>query len=302
MATWTTYDTVGAKEDISDVISNISPTKTPFQSGIGRDKVTQKRFYWQEDSLRAVTDNNNAEGFEATENAPDETVMRDNITQILQETIKVSGTTDATSFYGRAKESAYQMAKSAAQVKRDLENALVGTAQSKVTPSDNTTNRKMAGYQALLNTSGTSNVIYTGAGPAALSETKLLETLQTLYDKGADPSVISVTPTNSLVVADFAKASGRYRTIDGGKTIVNAVNLYVSPFGEQRVILNRFQKALNTLVYDPENWKLAVLRNWFRETLAKTGDSVKMMIVGEFSLKHKNFSASADIVEGTTGF
>lgn len=34
-----TYDQVGKKEDISDVISNISPTETPFQSLIGQESV-----------------------------------------------------------------------------------------------------------------------------------------------------------------------------------------------------------------------------------------------------------------------
>jgi hypothetical protein len=80
------------------------------------------------------------------------------------------------------------------------------------------------------------------------------------------------------------------------------VNLYVSPFGEQKVQLNRFQKAGNTLVFDPANWKKAVYRNWTRETLAKTGDAQRQMLIGEFSLKHVNQSASGIIVEGTTGF
>jgi hypothetical protein len=47
--------------------------------------------------------------------------MRSNYTQILQKTIKVAETTDAVATYGRAKETAYQLAKAAAEVKRDLE-------------------------------------------------------------------------------------------------------------------------------------------------------------------------------------
>lgn len=298
MPTYTSYDQVGAKEDVSNVISNISPTATPFQSAIGKEKVHNKVFDWQEDSLRDVTDNNNPEGADATFITVSPTVMRENVTQILTEAFEVSGTTDAISVYGRAKESAYQLAKSARQVKRDLENALVGTAQAKVKPADNTSNRKMAGYQAQIDASVITHVAV-DANP--LTETLLLDNLQAVYDNGADPKRIDVTPTNSLVVADFAKASGRYRTIDTGsgdqKTIVNAVDLYVSPFGTQRVFLNRFQKAGNTLVYDPDMWSLATLRPWTRETLAKTGDALKMMLVGEFSLKHKNFKASGGISE-----
>lgn len=311
MATWTSYDTVGLKEDVSDIITNISPTKTPFQSTIGSEKVTQKTFQWQEDSLRAVTANAAVEGFEATENAPVATVMRDNVTQILQESVKVSGTADVTSFYGRAKESAYQMAKSAAQVKRDLEHAFVGTAQTKVVGSSGVA-RQMASYQAQINTTGVSNVVYVALAADNLAEAQVLTMLQRLYDKGADPTTIMVTPNNSLIVADFAKSAtgtnlARIRDVRGEQTIVNAVSLYVSPFGKHSVVLNRFLKVTgavqNTLVFDPENWKKAVLRNWTRENLAKTGDSTKMLLVGEFSLKHKNFSASGVIVDhATTGF
>ena len=34
--TFSTYDAIGIREDLSDLISNISPTTTPFMSNIGR--------------------------------------------------------------------------------------------------------------------------------------------------------------------------------------------------------------------------------------------------------------------------
>jgi hypothetical protein len=307
MATYQTYQQVGLKEDVSDIITNISPTKTPFQSSIGSEKVHNTLFQWQEDSLRAAAANAKVEGADPSDITATPTVMRTNYTQILEETVKTSGTADVVSKYGRAKESAYQMAKTAAQLKRDLERAMVGAATDKAVGAAAVA-RTFASYHYQINTSGTSNVIYTGAGPAALSEAKLLEALQVSFNAGADPTRIMVTPGNSLIVADFAKASGRYRTIDNGagdkatSAIINVVDLYVSPFGEQRVVVNRFLKTLNTLVYEPAQWKRATLRDWTRETLAKTGDSLKQMLIGEFSLKHANFSASALIVEGTTGF
>jgi uncharacterized protein YhfF len=195
------------------------------------------------------------------------------------------------------------MAKSSAQVKRDLEHAFVGTQQTAVA-GDASTARKLTSYQAQIDT-GANNTIFTGAGPAALDETSVLAALQGSYTEGAEPSVVSVTPSNSLIVAAFAKASGRYRVInddrDTNKKVVNAVDLYVSPFGTVKIILNRFQHAGDTLVYDPSMWVKTTLRAWFRETLAKTGDALKMQIVGEFGLKHKNKKASSLIVEGTTG-
>jgi hypothetical protein len=244
------------------------------------------------------------EGADGTDVTVNPTVMRSNTTQIFAETVKVSGTLDAVSTYGRARESAYQLAKSAAQLKRDLENAYVGTAAAKVAGADATA-RVMASAQVQI---AAANNVYTGGVSTAMSEANLLLALQNVYNAGADPSLIQVTPANSLIVAAFAAAAGRYRTIDTGSsskgTIVNVVNLYVSPFGEQKIQLNRFLKASESaLIIDPSMWSKVTLRPWFRETLAKTGDSLKQMIIGEFSLKHKNQAAAAMVIEQvSTGF
>lgn len=293
---YTSYDVVGKKEDISDVISNISPTKTPFQTMIGGDTADNTTFQWQEDSLRDAASNAQVEGFTASATARTPTAMRSNLTQIMQDTFQVSGSNDRVKKYGRAKESAYQAGKSAAALKRDLEYAFV-QGQAKVTPSDNTQARVMASYQAQVDAG---NIVLTGSTATKISEANLLTLLQTTYTNGAEPSVIMVTPTNSLTVADFAKASGRTREIINGTkdtSIVNVVDLYVSPFGQQKVVLNRFLKDKDTLVFEPDMWKKVSFRPWFRETLAKTGDNTSMMIVGEFSLKHKNFKASGYVRE-----
>lgn len=316
MAMYTSYDTVGVKEQIDDVISDITPTETPFLSSIGTDKVTQKgEFKWQEDSLRSPATNAKLEGFTATDVAITPTAFRTNVTQILSETIKVSGSNDATDYYGRAKESAYAIARTAKALKLDLEYALVGSAQAKVVPTNNATARVMAGFQAQLLNGGSGSldsddyVLYTGGAGTVPTEANFLSVMQHMFDNGARPKIISVTSTNAQTVADFAKASGRYRTFENSngkeaRTIVNVVDLYVSPFGTQKVMINIRQKSTNTLFYDPDMWKLVSFRPWFRETLAKTGDNTTIMIVGEYSSKHRNFRSSAAIVQaaGPTGF
>jgi hypothetical protein len=304
MATYQTYQMVGIKENISDVITNLSPRKTPFQSSIGSEKVTQPLFQWQEDSLRAVQTGVTAgtngaaavEGADASFITAVPTVMRNNYTQIFTEAVQVSDRADIVSTYGRKREMAYQMAKSAAAVKRDVENAMVGSAQTKNAGSGSTASL-LSGFQQQLDTS---TVIRPGAnGP--LTEALLVQALQAAFTNGAEPSRIHVTPSNSVVVAGFASAAGRYRTIsspgDKNTTVTNVVNLYVSPFGECKVEINRFQRAANTLIFEPDMWSKPTLRPWERKDLAKTGDSTKAMILGEFSLKHKNFFASAAVVE-----
>jgi hypothetical protein len=290
MAAWTLYDEVGVKEDVSDIITNISPTKTPFLSTLKTEKVHQKRHDWQEDALDAAASNAAVEGADATEIAPVATVLRSNYTQILTKTIKVSGSADAGLAHGRAKESAYQMSKKMLEVKRDLEYALIAT-NANFTAGTSSVARVMATAFFMIDAG---NV--TAGGAAPLTETMILNNLQQLYTVGGEASILQVKPSDAKIIAAFTGASGRSRYFGGNATTVtNNVKVYETPFDDVRVVMNRFQLATAALLYDPSYWRLLVFRNWFREVLAKTGDSMKQMVIGEFSLAHKNFKASGSI-------
>jgi len=294
MAAVTTFDTVGQKEDISNIISRITPEKVPFQTEIGTEKIHRPKHEWQEDELRAAQKNAKTQAHTYTDSNYTPTVMRDNWTQILSETINISGTLEATDHYGRASELAKELGKVAPQLKRDLELSMVGNAQVKVAPASNATAGEFASYQAQIDAG---NIVKTGGASTAMTEDNLLDMLTILYNEGADVDTIMVTPADSLVLAGFANAAGRTRDIQNKKEIVNTVNLYVSPVGEVAVKLNRFLRAEDTLVYDKANWKKLVLRNWFRETLAKVSDSTRIAVTGEFSLKHANYKASGLITK-----
>jgi hypothetical protein len=92
MATYQTFQQVGIKENISDIIVNLTPTKTPFQSNIGTEKIHNVLFQWQEDSLRTAATNANVEGADPSFITATPTVMRNNVTQILLEAVQVSDT------------------------------------------------------------------------------------------------------------------------------------------------------------------------------------------------------------------
>tara|TARA_A100001035_G_scaffold110908_1_gene86991 strand:+ start:1944 stop:2279 length:336 start_codon:yes stop_codon:yes gene_type:complete len=109
MAQFTSYDTIGAKEDVSDVITNITPTDTPFQSSIRTEKVQARTFSFQEDTLAAAADNKLVEGGTLSEATRSPTNLLSNVTQILSKTFQVSATADAIATYGRAKETALKM-------------------------------------------------------------------------------------------------------------------------------------------------------------------------------------------------
>jgi hypothetical protein len=54
MATYTSYDQVGLKEDVSDIITDITPTDTPMVSMLKTQKVHNRVYQYQTDSLSAA--------------------------------------------------------------------------------------------------------------------------------------------------------------------------------------------------------------------------------------------------------
>lgn len=303
MATLTSYDLVGVKEDVSDIISNISPTKTPFVSLIGSEKPIQMVHQWQEDSLAAVDlGNARVEGVDPTVNNGAPTQMRSTTLQHMDRAIKVSDISDIVSKYGRNKELAYRLSKASAELKRSLEAILLSGQVGSMGSSS--VAGKLDSYQAQIDAEFR---IATGGAATSPTEDQLLATLQGLYEEGADPTTILVTPSYSVALTKFSKAAGRFREIPNAgpsaKTIVNAVELFVSPFGQQEVVIDRFSLSTDTFIFDPANWKLLPLVNWTKEELAKTGRATTVQIYGTFGLKHVNQKASAVIrtVTGTTG-
>lgn len=281
------FDLVGKKEDVSDFISMITPSDTPFSSSIKTEKVNNTLYQWQEDQLRAVAVNAVLEGADAVDSTRDQPIMRANGTQILTETFKVSGTTDAVKTYGRDKTTARETMKTGKLLKMDLEHALVGVSQAYVVAAAATVG-KFANVHTQIDAAVT-----TAAGAAPITETLIIGIHEKLYNEGSDATTLMIKPSDSKIIAGFSVASGRTLNIDtSDKKITNVINVYESPFGTVRVVKNRRLLATTALMYDPKNWKLATLRNWFREKLARTGDADRWQVLGEFGLKHSNQKAT----------
>tara|TARA_R100000951_G_scaffold106793_1_gene101597 strand:- start:2027 stop:2887 length:861 start_codon:yes stop_codon:yes gene_type:complete len=282
---------VGKKEDVSDIISDISPLSTPMFTLMKTEKVQARVFEWQEDAIRSSSaDNAIVEGADATMATLVATTMRSNTTQIMEESFQVSKTADAIATYGRAKETAHQLSKALKAIKKDVEASFVGRDQAAVTGSGSAA-RKMA---SLLNQISTA--VDAGANATdPLTEAKLLTAGETAYNNGSDVNTFMIKPGDAQIVAGFAGSAGRNREIAQGKTLVNAIDLYVSPYGEYRAVLNRELATDHALLVDPSMFKTAVLRPFARTLLAATGDSDKHSIVGEYSCKHMNFGDSVKI-------
>jgi hypothetical protein len=322
--TLTRYDGYRAvREDLANVIYNISPVDVPFMSNVGRENVKNTYYEWQTDNLAAASASNaQLEGndYNGTATARTPTQRVGNYTQISSKIIETSGTLEAVDKAGMRSYLAYELAKAASELKRDMETTL--TAGQVAVAGNNTTARITAGLGAWLitnsysGTSGTAPVMSSGAGnldgtPAtaagagtarAFTETLLKSAVQGVWTQGGDPKVLMVGPFNKTVVSGFTGIATRFRDVPAGSQaeIIGAADVYVSDFGTVNVVPNRFQPENTAYILDPEYASVGFLRNFRTEVLAKTGDAEKRMIIVEYGLKVRQQKSHAAVRDLTT--
>lgn len=310
MATYQTYTAIGIREDLSDVIYNISPTETPLMSSIGKAKATATYHEWQTDALAAAALGGAVEGADASSITASPTSRIGNRTQIFTKSVAVAGTLEAVDKAGRKSEKAYQLAKVSAELKRNIELTLLSNQVSAA--GNSSTARTMGGLQAWLSTNGdfgTDGVAGSGGTTARVDGTDrtfteaLLKTVNAeVYVAGGTPKMLMVNPTHKQTVSAFAGiAAQRYMAPSNEPTtIIGAADVYMSDFGTLSVVPNRFMNSTNAcdetaFIIDPDMLAVAYLRPFQTIELAKTGDSEKTQLLAELTLEVKN-EASCGII------
>lgn len=285
-----TFDQVGKREDIEDIVYDISPVDTPMLTSIGTSTAGATLHQWLQDSLAPVATNASVEGADAgTASTVTQTTKTAN-TQIFDKVVQVSGTAEAVGTYGRTSDLAYAIAKAGKEIKRDIEHSFVGAGQAG-TAGNSTTARQLTSAANQISSATTS----TAGSNRALTEALVLDVAQKVYEKGGDATQMQVTPSHSVVVAGFATASGRQRDFGSSTTVVNAVDILVTPFGTLNVVPNRLLDANTALILDTEYWSRAVLRPMQTVVLARTGDSDKRQMLTELTLVCEHDEASGKI-------
>ena len=309
MPTFTAHSAIGQREDLTDVIYDISPTETPIMSTLARTKATAVFHEWQTDSLAAATTGNAAvEGNDAVSATISPTVRLGNYTQIVQKTIQVSGTLEAVNKAGRRSERAYQLARASSELKRDMEAII--TANQGRDAGSSTTARKLGAILSWLKTNtskGTSGTDPTTIGVSTRSdgatrtftEQLLKDEVAAAFDSGGNPTMLVVGSGLKQKVSSFAGiAAQRYMAPgDQPTTIIGAADVYMSDFGTLQVVPDRFMRTRDALLLDPEYAALAYLRPFQTNDLAKTGDSEKTQLLAEFTLEMRNEAAHAGIYD-----
>ena len=308
--TFTSFSAKGIREELSDIISNISPEDVPLQSNIGSERGSKTYFEWQTDTLSAasstaVIDGDDVASFDSTS----ATTRIGNYTQIARRTLIVADNLANQDLAGRNDEKSYQMAKRGKELKRDIEKVLC--ENNARVAGNSSTARETAGLGAWIATNTSKGA--TGTDPTAtdgsdarndgtqrdLTEAMVKDVMQQAFTAGGTPSLLMVGPYNKTVVSNFAGiAAQRYQApSDGPTTIIGAADVYLSDFGTLSVVPNRFQRERDAFLLDPEYASVCYLRPIQAVDLAKTGDAEKGMVLAEFGLKVENEAAHGGVFD-----
>ena len=286
-----TYAAKGNREDLNDVISNISPMDTWFTSSIGNTPIRATYHEWQTDALAAAAANAIAEGSNFTDAAATATTRVGNYTQILSKVFAISATQEAVDKAGRKSEIAYQTEKNMKELARDVEYALlINTAAASASAGSARTLKGVDGWVA--------TNVNTGTGTAdTLREVRLNDTLQTLWAAGGKPSTVLCGAGAKRAISAYT-TNTRYMVADENK-IASAVDIYQSDFG---TIMIRLHHQVSTTIPtkvivlgDMELWKKGYLRPVKRVKQPWSGDGDLFSVVTEMSLESRNELGSAKL-------
>ena len=309
--TFDSYDAVGIREDLENVIYDVSPEETPFYSSCKKLKATNTYHEWQTDSLRAAGANAHIEGDATTAEARVATTRLGNYTQIFKNAVVIPDTDKGLDKAGRASEMAYQVLKIAKEQKLDIEKALFDNNAQ--VAGNATTARELAGAETWFTSSimnkGSGGAHAAGTGANARTDgTQTIFTqadfdtlLQSIWENGGTPDSVYLSAFQMNIALTFTGNNNQRSTVQAGdKKVIKSLDVYVTPWGTVEFIPSRQNRGRDAFVMQDDMWAVAILRGTKNVELAKTGDNSTRQVVTELTLVSKNQKASGMMADLTT--
>lgn len=300
---------VGNREELSDVVSRITPEDTPLYSDMPKGTCVSVHPEWETDELRAPQENIHPEGDEYAYDAITPPQRLGNYTQIFRDSFIISRTQETVDEAGRVQKKKYQKLKTGIALRKDVELAIL-TNNASVAGAT----RELGGLPTWIETNvsrgaGGSNGgfdINTGLTVAATNGTQraftkalMDDVMEQGYKSGANFRNVYVSPYVKSVFVTFMSDSNvapfRYAVSNGDRnSIIANADVYEGPFGKvfikpNRVMAANAAAARNAFFVDPSMVSFLWLRKLAEDKdVARTGDAEKCVIVGEGTLKVAN--------------
>ena len=275
-----TYEAVGNKEDVSEIITNISPDKTPLYSRIGRTKATQTIHEWLEDSLGEAQENAQPEGYTYFTVNAEPRVRLNNYTQIMHRGVQVTDTQEAVLHYGVKSELAYQMRKVLKELAFDCEEALI-KQDTKFLGISIADVRRFGGLPYWIIT----NVLSNGGTARPLTFDLINNALEMVWNCGGNPNILLVSPRNKRIISTFTAGHTKYMNGNETRKLTQMISVLETDFGTVQCLTDRFMP--NDVIYglSPEYIKKEFLRNFKTGEMPKISDMGRRIINGEWTLE-----------------
>ena len=312
--TFDSYDIKGIREDLENVIYDISPEETPFYSSTKKVKASNTYHEWQTDSLRSSAANAHIEGDDTAGEARVATTRLGNYTQIFKNAVIIPDTDEGLDKAGRAAEMAYQVLKIAKEQKLDIEKALFDN--NKYEAGSASAARELAGCGAYVGTNvanigGSGGANPTGSVPGNTARTDGTQTvftqadfdtvMESIWTNGGKPDTVYLSSFQMNKALGFTGYNNQRSSIEAtSKTVVKAVDIYVTPWGTVEFTPTRENRGRDVWIMQSDMWGCGVLRPTKNTELAKTGDSTKRQVLTELTLISKNEKASGLVADCST--
>jgi hypothetical protein len=304
----------GNREDLLDIITNISPMDTLFLSNFEKVPASNITHEWLVDILAGFGDPDvgNAdvqavpEGSDAdfTTLVPRKRLC--NLTHIIRRTFDVSDTQRDMNTAGIRDEYVYQLRKAGMELARFIEFALVHSIRQFQVAQGNAGGvlpRKMDGFYAYASATdptcattlglsseelGTVTSVAGSSPDNCIDECTLNEHLQAMWEKGAMTDSLWANAAQKRSISNLTlnpNSQIRYNINANERTVINTVDYYQSDFGSLKVYLHRYQNNSRVATAEANKLRVAVLRPVLSVELAKLGSSTKGMIEWEGTLE-----------------
>lgn len=290
---------VRVAEDVQDKIYNFNPSDAPLVSMLDRMEVSNVFHEWNRDTYKTPASNASIEGADASYAAQTQPTPLNNRTQIFQDTLSISNTSEKVKKYGRSSEVARLKTKKMVELKRDMEFAFLSNGAA-VTGTSGVAAQARGMYGFITNSrlgatgvapNPVTNTAPTAGTLTAIDETIFKTAIQTAYENGGDASTVLCSPSHKVKISGFTGNVTRFVEVGKSAATVNAAfDFYRSDFGVTKIIPNRVQAATgaglrNTIyVFDADKLAIGELRGFESEQMATVGDAKNWQIRCESTL------------------
>ena len=285
-----TYMDASRREDLLDLLSDVSPDETPLLTLFGTSTARGTLHEWLNYAITRpssiTADIEGADTSVADLSAP---TRVNNVTHIIKEAVTVSRTEKRVNVAGVGDPWAFQKADALRRLKLKMEYAILNSTRAS---GSSGVARSMTGVDAFITSVVTARSSGTSFSEAELNDMTADAYLAVSADKIFD--MLLCTVKIKQAIAGFGGNSTRY--IDAtDRKLVKDVLVYDSAVGSHRIMHHRDVRnvAGTTTVYGlrEDMHKVAYLDKPMFEELAKTGDSDKAHWVTEFTLEVHNEKA-----------